>query len=393
MTVKKKDRILIIDDEELVAKVLELHLGVAGYPYDWAMNGQKALEQLASRPYSLALLDICMPGMSGVEVLEKIKESGSDIAVVMMSGHGSEDIAVKCMKSGALDYVTKPFELNDVLQRIEQALVHRATLLEKRRLEREKDDFISMLSHDMKNPLTAAIGSIDITREGRLGPVNEEQEEYLQSAIDSCNEVVSMIDNLLSIYRFEAGRMHLNVQPCDPGDILPPLVNRFTLLARREGTELVADLETNLPWVAVDRNAFSRTIGNLLGNALKFTSEGGEITLSCHPLTREEAMNITIPDYAAPSAESLLGGHERFVRFSVRDTGSGIPLEDHGKIFERFVQSRREGKNYGGAGLGLAYCKLIVEKIGGAIWVVSEPDRGSEFIIILPALEEDSSDG
>lgn len=188
--------------------------------------------------------------------------------------------------------------------------------------------------------------------------------------------------------------MHLSIEPCDPGDVIPPLVNKFSLLAKREGIGLIADLEPNLPKISVDRNAFSRTIGNLLGNALKFTPEKGEITLSCHLLTREEVMKITIPDYAVSLAEPLIDGHGRFVRFSVRDTGNGIPAEDQGRIFERFVQSRRDGKNYGGAGLGLAYCKLIVEKIGGAIWVVSEPERGSEFIILLPALEEDtSSDG
>jgi len=391
MTEKSSDRILIVDDEVLVAKILLLHLEEVGYQVDWAKDGEEGLAMLAEQPYSLVLLDIWMPRMSGVDVLEQIRKSGSDVAVIMMSGHGSENMAVRCMKSGAMDYFTKPFDLNDALQRVEQALANRKTLLEKQRLEREKDDFVSMLSHDMKNPITAVIGTIDIIREGRLGAVNTEQAEYLQSAIDSCNEVVSMIDNLLDIHRIEAGRMRLTIRPCDPADILTALINRFALLAGREGVTLTTDVGQDLPRVALDRSAFSRTVGNLLGNALKFTPEGGEITLSCQPLAREAAMTMSIPAYAASFAEQLFGAHERFVRLSVKDTGDGIPPEDQEIIFERFVQSQRSSKKYGGAGLGLAYCKLMVHNFEGIIWVESTPGLGSEFIILLPALEQDAS--
>lgn len=392
MNEPKTDRILVVDDEELVSKVLQLHLKEAGYPVDCARDGVEGLELLAAQSYSLVLLDISMPRMNGVEVLERVGATGSDAAVVMMSGHGSEKLAVICMKSGAIDYMTKPFDLTDVLQRVEQALSNRRILLEKRRLEREKDDFVSMLSHDMKNPLTAVVGSIDIIREGRLGPVNAEQVEYLQSAIDSCNEVVAMIDNLLDIHRFEAGRMQLSIHPCDPGDILSALITRFGLLAGREGVVLRSELEPELPRVAIDRSAFSRTLGNLLGNALKFTPEEGEIVLSCRTVPREAVTKLAIPAYAMGQAERLLGGQERCLLVTVRDTGEGIPAEDQERIFQRFVQSGRRGKNYGGAGLGLAYCKLTVECFGGAIWVVSEPGRGSTFNLLLPALPEGERD-
>jgi signal transduction histidine kinase len=388
MNPKTPDRILIVDDEMLVAKILSLHLEEAGYLTDWASDGEQCLALLAEKPYSLVLLDIWMPQMSGVQVLEKIRESGSDVAIIMMSGHGSESMAVNCMKNGAMDYFSKPFEFTDVLQRVEQAMANRAMRREKKRLEQEKDDFVSMLSHDMKSPLTAVIGSIDIMREGCLGPVNEEQAEYLQSAIDSCNEVVSMIDNLLDIHRFEAGRLRLDLQPCDPRALLSNIISRFGMLAGRERVVLNVDVEPELPWIAVDRSAFSRTITNLLSNALKFTQEGGMITLSCHPLETREALELPVPDYCAAQAALLFNGHGRFVRLSVRDTGSGIPLEDQENIFERFVQSSQGGKGRSGAGLGLAYCKMTVKYFGGVIWVESLPGEGSEFIVLLPALGE-----
>jgi signal transduction histidine kinase len=165
---------------------------------------------------------------------------------------------------------------------VERAVAYRQAFLAKQRLEREKDDFVSILSHDLKNPITAVISSIDIIREGRLGPVNPEQVEYLQSAIDSCNEVVGMIDNLLDIHRFEAGRMSMNIRPCNPLETIKAVVGRFAPLAQHESVTLTTDLDQKLPEIAIDRSAFSRILANLLGNAMKFTPQGGTITISCH---------------------------------------------------------------------------------------------------------------
>ncbi len=381
------DKILIVDDEPDIALILKLHLEEVGFKTAWAQDGKKALSMLAAGSYSLVLLDIRMPRLGGVEVLRCIRESGSDVAVIMMTAHGNEDLAVECMKSGAVDYFPKPFALDDMLPRVERAIGYRRALLEKQRLEREKDDFVSMLSHDLKNPITAVIGSIDIVREGRLGPVNGEQVEYLQSAIDSCNEVVAMIDNLLDIHRFEAGRMQMNLRLCNPVDIISSLIARFAKLAEHEHLRLRVDLAENLPYINVDKNAFVRVIGNLLGNAFKFTPAEGEITLSCRRIEGEEIKGLKIPDFV--SIPSGFSEHRNLFLLSIRDTGSGIPNEDLGHIFERFYQSQRSER--GGAGLGLAYCKMAVEKLGGLIWAESEIGIGSTFIVLVPGQDEENT--
>lgn len=380
MTEQTPDRILIVDDEPDIALILKLHLEEAGFSTAWAQDGKKALTMLAAGNYSLVLLDIRMPRLGGVEVLRCIRESGSDVAVIMMTAHGNEDLAVECMKSGAIDYFPKPFALDDMLPRVERAIGYRRALIEKKHLEREKDDFVSMLSHDLKNPITAVIGSIDIVREGRLGPVNSEQVEYLQSAIDSCNEVVAMIDNLLDIHRFEAGRMHMNIRSCNPADIINTVAGRFAKVAEHEQLRLTVDLAENLPFISVDKNAFVRIIANLLGNAFKFTPEGGEIALSCRRIEGEGIKGVKIPDYV--SVPNGFFEHGQFFILSIRDTGSGIPGEDLAHIFERFFQSQRYER--GGAGLGLAYCMMAVEKLGGVIWAESELGKGSTFNVLLP---------
>jgi signal transduction histidine kinase len=377
-------KILIVEDEPDIALALKLALEGAGYEASWAGDGERALGMLSNDICcNLMLLDIRMPGIDGVEVLKRLRTTGRDIAVIMMSGHGSEELAVECMKIGAEDYISKPFVLDDMLQRVERALAHRMALRDKIRLEKEKEDFFMMLSHDMKNPMAAVIGSIDIMREGRLGPVNDEQIEYLQSAIDSCNEVVAMIDNLLDIRRFEAGKMHLTVRPYNPADICRKVVGQLARAAERDGIKLSLSIEDNTPNLDVDRNALTRILGNLIGNSLKFTPEEGEIVVSCRSIRGAEVNTIQIPSYV-PLHENFLKNN-CFVALSVRDTGEGIPENELKCIFDRFTQSSStSGRERGGAGLGLAFCSLAVDSFGGVIWAQSSAGQGSEFTILLP---------
>lgn len=379
---------LIVDDEPDIAIVLKLHLEDAGYTTAWAGSGEAALQMLSEGEYSLVLTDIRMPGMNGIELLNRISEKAISASVIMMTAHGSEDLAVECMKSGAVDYFCKPFSLDDMLQRVERAIVHRRVLLNNKRLEQERNDFFFMLSHDLKNPITAIIGSIDIMREGRLGPVNTEQVEYLQSAIDSCNEVVSMIDNLLDVQRFEAGRMPVLIRPQNLCILASSVVDRLRRAAEYEEITLTLDVCDNIPEVAVDKNLMIRVLANLLVNAIKFTPAGGNISVSCSRIENSEAHRISIPVYAM--VPTGFDHRNCFVRISVKDTGNGITHEDLGRIFERYTQSKSvSGREMGGAGLGLAFCKLAVESFNGIIWAESEAGIGSEFVMLIPCYPDD----
>jgi two-component system sensor histidine kinase/response regulator len=380
---KKSDRILIVDDEADIAAILKLHLEDSGYITAWAGNGQAALQMLKEGTYALALMDIKMPGMSGVDVLKAIREAGLNVSVIMMTAHGSEDLAVECMTSGAVDYISKPFSLDDTLQRVNRAIANRQIQLSKNRLEQEKEDFFFMLSHDLKNPITAVIGSVDIMREGRLGPVNAEQVEYLQSAIDSCNEVVAMVDNLLDVQRFETGRMPVIIRPQKPSELASAVVERFSKAAEHEGITLTLETDGDTTEIAVDKNLMNRVLANLLVNAIKFTPEGGTIKVSCRCARNSATNRIRIPVYFAPPAG--FSNRHCFVRISVKDTGNGIPHDDLDHIFERYTQSHNAvGRERGGAGLGLAFCKMAVESFNGIIWAESETGVGSEFVILLP---------
>jgi len=391
MLTQQRDKILIVDDEPDIAKALKIHLDDEGYASSLAPGGSAALAILENEhDFSIILLDINMPEINGVTVLKYLQDTGSNAAVIMMSGHGSEELAVECMRHGAEDYIAKPFSLSDIQQRIERAIEHRRERMEKKMLQEEREDFILMLSHDMKNPLTAVIGSIDIIREGCLGSINEEQEEYLQSAIDSCNEVVFMIDNLLDIRKFEAGKIQMAIHPYNAQELIERVTSQFARPAKHDGIELVVDIEPGISEINVDKNAFTRVLGNLLGNALKFTPEEGTISVSCRSLQGNDILVQTIPGHVTTRPTA----HEAncFIRVSVRDTGNGIPEDELDRVFNRYTQfSRKTGRERGGAGLGLAYCKLAIESFQGVIWAESKSGQGSEFIILLPCSSNNNS--
>ncbi|MBW4055330.1 MAG: response regulator [Proteobacteria bacterium] len=388
MLAQNRDKILIVDDEQEIGQALKLYLTDEGYTPSLASDGTAALEMLVDeKDYAVMLLDINMPGLNGVAVLKRLQDAGSDTAVIMMSGHGSEELAVECMRNGAEDYISKPFALEDMLQRIERARAHRRERIEKRQLQQEKEDFILMLSHDMKNPLTAVIGSIDIIREGCLGAVNEEQEEYLQSAIDSCNEVVTMIDNLLDIRKFEAGKIQMAIHLYNTGEIVSKITHQFSRPARHDGIEFSVDVETGPHTIAVDKNSLTRVLGNLLGNALKFTPEGGMITVSCHYIPEDKVSTLTLPVYAQIPPDFPKTGS--FVKLTIYNSGNGIPPDELDKIFDRYTQfTRKTDRERGGAGLGLAYCKLAIDSFHGVIWAESENGQGSTFVILLPCCSD-----
>ncbi|HOI15348.1 MAG TPA: response regulator [Geobacteraceae bacterium] len=504
----KPDRILIVDDEADIALILKLQLEDAGYSTSRARDGIEALEMLEKDGFSLVLLDIKLPKLDGIGVLERLDPSPRDLAVVMMTAHGSENVAVECMKKGALDYIAKPFSAEDLLNKVERALefnrnrieihrlqrqleeerkkmeailrgmadmlvavdedgrvisVNRAAeeafgvpkgsslgmpvqdlvvadipphrlpcriVLESRTpcldvtysvrshdrfvpvlssatplfgasgaligsmeilrdishlkaLEKEREEFVSMLTHDLKTPLTAVVGSIDLVREGRLGPVNDEQKEYLESAVESCGEMVEMIDTLLDVYRFESGKMVLAFTEEDFGALIRKAAASFRSLAERSGIRLSVAIAENLPAGRMDRNKVVRLFGNLFSNAFKFTSEGGVVEVTAELLDNADGIADRIPPGTYPVEELPRKG--AFLMAAVRDTGIGIPRDALGAIFDKFVQAkhRRAGKTKG-SGLGLAFCRKVMDAHGGYIWVESEVGKGSTFAVLFP---------
>jgi signal transduction histidine kinase len=359
MTLRKK--ILLVENNaqapRLAAQLLaandsfELHL---------ATECSQACGLLPHTRFDLVLLG--SPADAGcLPPLAKLRELGCDPAVIALLDDNEEGRYLNCLKEGAVDCMMAPFSESELVKRMERGMALKA-------LDREKQDFVSMLSHDLKNPITAVIGSVDLVREGRLGPVNSEQAEYLMSAIDSCIEVVAMIDNMLDIHRFDDGRMQFRKVPVNLAELARQITSSYRGAAQAANLRLTTLIDDGLPEVALDRDKFSRVLANLLINAARFTPDGGEITVTC--------------------TQGISANSELAIIVSVRDTGDGIPADELPLIFDRFVQAATQSaRGRGGSGLGLAFCKMVVENHGGTISAASREGQGSEFIISLPVPE------
>jgi two-component system, NtrC family, sensor kinase len=227
-----------------------------------------------------------------------------------------------------------------------------------------KSHFLANMSHELRTPLNAIIGFSQVLRQRLFGPINEKQEEYLDDILSSGNHLLSLINDVLDLSKVEAGQVELEVASFSLREALERGVVMVREPATKHGVRFSLELAPGIDLVEGDERRLRQVIFNLLSNAVKFTPEGGRVVV------------------ATASRD-----HE--VLISVTDTGPGIPLEDHERIFEEFQQTSVGVQQREGTGLGLALSKRLVELHGGRIWVESEPGHGSRFVFTLPAKEAD----
>jgi len=236
-------------------------------------------------------------------------------------------------------------------------------------IEEVKGDFVSMLVHDMRSPLTSIRGFTDVLAEGVLGAVNEEQSSALQNIQGGCDRLLTLIEDVLDLSKLEAGKMQTYPAPLSIRALAAKVCADFSALSTEKGLQVHLDILEESPWVLADGKQLTRVMANLLTNAIKFTPAGGTITVSAH-----------LP------ATGRVQKQANYLQVSVADTGPGIPADQQQKLFARYQQlpaARTFGK---GTGLGLAICKEIVLLHGGEIWLESPltAEGGSRFSFTLP---------
>ena len=225
-------------------------------------------------------------------------------------------------------------------------------------LDQIKNDFVSMVSHDLRSPLTAILGYVELIE--RVGPVNDEQREFIRRVEVSVQSVTSLIDELLDLGRIEAG-LDDSKEFVQPEKIIQSAVESLQHRAQKKSQTINVDMQDELPQVLGNPTRLRQMVSNLLGNAIKYSPEGSTIDLHSHT---EDGQFI----------------------FLVSDNGVGIPLSDQPYIFDKFFRARNVPEEIPGTGLGLAIVKSIVENHGGRIWVDSSPDQGAAFSVVLPLL-------
>jgi len=359
--------ILVVDDTPANLLLLTGMLTQSGYKVTAVSAGKLALQTAKHDPPDLILLDVMMPEMNGYEVCKRLKtdEQLAEIPVIFISALDDTMDKVKAFQVGGVDYITKPFQLREVQARVATHLeLHRQShLLQESyeqlcRLEELRDNLVHMIVHDMRTPLTSIKGFLQLldTVEGQT--MSEDGREYVTIATEATDNLIELINSLLDVSKMEAGEMTLDLGECNLMDIIREVMGKVESL--RENRQFTIEAPEKPVTVLGDAGLLARIIQNLLGNALKFTPDGGCISVG-------------------------LESDERSVRVYIRDSGPGIPHESLERIFEKFgqVTSRQNQQQYS-TGLGLTFCKLAVEAHGGSIGVDSEVGKGSTFWFIIP---------
>jgi signal transduction histidine kinase len=227
---------------------------------------------------------------------------------------------------------------------------------------RHKSEFLANMSHELRTPLNAIIGFSEVLLDPTLEVSKEEQSQFLTDVLGSGKHLLGLINEVLDLAKIEAGRMELQVEPALLQDVVEAVANTVRSLAVKKSIDLRAECDDQLPPFPMDGARVKQVLLNLVGNAIKFTPEGGRIWVNAGP-------------------------DDGNVRIEVGDTGAGIATEDQERIFLEFQQAGSDAGKPQGTGLGLALAKKFVEMHGGKIWVESELGKGSRFFFTLPLQE------
>ncbi len=251
--------------------------------------------------------------------------------------------------------------------------------------ERLRQDLTNMIVHDLRSPLSSVMASIELLTRGISGQLNTSQHNVLEIAYASALQMLEMVNTLLDISRLEAGRMPLELQVCAVRPLVDRAAERLISLAQDRQITINVDVAPDLALVRADNELIVRVLQNLLGNALKFSGRGS--TVQVRVFEGPWSLEIAAGNGHTPVGENNGEGYlpaGPAVTLAIRDQGIGIALKDQEKIFTKFGQV---GERRGGTGLGLTFCKLVVETHGGRIWVESMPGEGSTFFFTLPAVQ------
>ncbi len=363
------EMVVVIDDDHAMrlscGKILtKMGLGVEAFE-----NGERGLEGVAALKPAMLIVDLKMPGVSGMEVVTRVHELHPEVVIVVITGYATIDTAVQAMKGGAYDFLPKPFSSEELRLIVNRGLERRRLAFEAERHEIEqnmlKRRFVTFVSHQLRTPLVAIHQYLDVLKQlDKTGAATAKREEWLDRCLKRIEELQTLITDWLTLAQVEGGNLFKEMVKVDLSHVITEILETYEEMAAAENVSLHARFPSEPLYVRGDRNCLTVLFDNLITNAVKYNKPGGAVTVSGSE-TCEEAV------------------------VTVADTGIGIPEEYRPFLFEEFFRVKDDpGKKTGGTGLGLAISKKIVSEMGGTIQVESEAGVGATFRVSLPIWRE-----
>jgi signal transduction histidine kinase len=364
--VQPKHKILVIDDEEVVLDSCTQVLDGDDCRVTTASNGAEGLKRLDEAPPDLVFLDLKMPGLSGLEVLERIRAKHPMMVVIVITGYATVSSAVEAMKKGAFDFLPKPFAPEELRLIARRGLDHSHLVQQTVALRQEKEmlreNFAAIVSHELKSPLGALQQNLYALAGELEDQLSEEQKQRFARLQARLDDLLNLIHSWLRVFSVDINRLKDTFKPIGVGGIIAQAVESVQPHATRKALEIETTVAAGLPRINGDQGSLTEVVTNLLSNAVKYSFPNTKIRV------RAEAQNSD-------------------VLVSVADSGVGIAQEDLPHLFQDFSRGQAQPEGVSGCGLGLAISRRIVEVHGGSIGVESQPGKGSTFTIRLPAAQ------
>jgi two-component system, sensor histidine kinase and response regulator len=366
------EKLLIVDDEPNLLSFL-MDLLEDDYAVEGAASGAEARERIKSASYHAALLDYQLGDTTGLALAKELLAVDPDMPIILMTAHASLDMAVRAIQGGVYDYLIKPVQAERLRQTLDKALEKRRLAVENKRLLEElkktnvelsrlnelKSRFLSIVSHDLRTPLTSIKGYAQVLTLQDDLPADQKS-GYLKVIAKEADHLGGLINDLMDFVSIEAGKLRVEKKNVPLKEVLDDLAARMRPQAEAKGIKLSVGATEGLPALLLDKRRIEQVLTNLVGNAFKHTPEGGSVSVAAEP---------------GPQG----------VMVSVQDSGEGIPPADLPRIFEQFFQVEAHQSKKDGIGLGLTICQEIVKAHGGCIEVSSNgPGTGCRFWFTLP---------